>query len=347
MQKKLIIAIVFSIVSLTGFAQQADWSMVPYRVGDKWGYASVDQQVLIQPQFEEAGWFHAGYAVVKKAGKYGYADRTGKMVIPAKYFSAKPFRYGYVENKATGKTDTVLFAGAAPKTDGFEICINTKGVRLNVCPAMNENADPANKGPMETKEKVYSLTSSNGLFDKILDDYNMTGSPDNYYIGQKNNLYGVFNNKFEVLIPFEYNELTRVNVGDKVYLVTKKNGANGVFLGDGSVLMPVEFNSVAYVKGKDNNNYFIVSKDGKSYVKTLDNKDVFISQYTDIAYDPNGGFVITDAGNNKGFYYLNNTTVAPRYSDVRLLNNSSFLMVKTKTGKTGYVGSNGVEYFKD
>lgn len=347
MRKKLLITTILLSVAFVSFAQQADWTMIPYRTGDKWGYSSVDQNVLIQPQYEDAGWFYGGYAVVKKGGKYGYIDRTGKVVIPFKYFSAKPFRYGYVDNKAKNKSDTVLFAGAAPKADGYEICINTRGERLNVCPAMNENADPTNKGPMEVKEKVYSLTSTNGLFDKIFDDYTVPGSADNYYIAQKNNLYGVFNNKFEVLIPFEYNALTRVTVGDKVYLVAKKMDVNGVFRGDGSILIPVENSSIAYVKGRDNDNYFIISKDGKAYARTLENKDVFISQYADISYDNNGGFVITDAGNNRGFYYLNNTLVAPKYSDVKLVNNSSFLLVKTKTGKAGYVSANGTEYFKD
>jgi len=45
-------------------------------------------------------------------------------------------------------------------------------------------------------------------------------------------MYGVFNNKFEVLIPFEYNSLTKFSVGNQVYLQGKKNnGLNGIFKG--------------------------------------------------------------------------------------------------------------------
>jgi len=348
MYKKLFSMLVLVVVTVTAFAQQADWSVVPYRVGDKWGYSNTDQSIIIQPQYEDAGWFINGYAVVKKNGKYGYIDRSGRMVIPAKYTSAKPFRQGYVENKAKGKSDTVLFAGAALKADGFENCINTKGVILKVCPAMNENADPANRGPIETKEKVYTITNSNGLFDKITDDYMVSGNPDNFYIAQKNGMYGVFNNKFEVVTPFEYNSLKQVKVGDKVYLLGQRSNIYGVLNGDGSVMMPSEYSNISYVKGRNNEDYFIVTKDGKSYVRTLDNKDLFTSEYANIDYDINGGFVVTDANGNRGFYYPNNTTVSPKYSEVNLVNtNSGYLKVKTKNGKTGYVSPTGVEYFKD
>jgi len=75
---------------------------------------------LFNPPMKMQAGFFGGYAAVKKGGKYGYINRQGKVVIPFKFFTAKPFRYGYVDNKAKGKADTVLFAGASPKMMGLK-----------------------------------------------------------------------------------------------------------------------------------------------------------------------------------------------------------------------------------
>lgn len=347
-QKIFLTAALIFVIAVSAFAQQPDWSLVPYRSGDKWGYATPDKQMVIQAVYDEAGWFSGGYAAVKKGGKYGYINKAGKVVIPFKYYVAKPFRFGYVENKSTGKSDTVLFAGAAPKPDGYEVCINTKGVQLKVCPAMNEMADPVNREPMQTTEKVYTLTNVPvGMYDKITDDYTVTGSTDNYYIAQKGGLYGVFNNKFETIVPFEYSTLSRYNIGNNVYLQGKKsNGMNGLLKGDGTVVMGPEYSALTRVNDTGGN-YFIVTKDGRSYVRSLDNKDLFPSEYSQIVYD-NGGYVLMDNNNNKGFYFSNNTSIQPKYSDVKLVyRNGNYIWVKTKDGKGGYVSNTGTEYWQE
>lgn len=349
-QKILLPAILVFAMSASVFAQQPDWSMIPYRSGDKWGYATADKQVVIQPMYDEAAWFSGGYAAVKKGGKYGYINKAGKIVIPFKYYVAKPFRYGYVEDKARGKSDTVLFAGAAPKADGYEVCINTKGMQLKVCPAMNENADPVNRIPMQTTEKVYTLSNvPPGLFDKITDDYTLVGNGDNYYIAQKSGMYGVFNNKFEVIVPFEYSGLTKFNIGNDIYLQGKKaNGMNGIINGNGTMVMTPEYSGLTRVTERDGKDYFIVTKDGRSYVRSLDNRDLFPSEYSEIDYDNNGGFVLVDGNKNKGFYFMNNTSIQPKYTEVKLVNrNGNYVWVKTKDGRGGYVSNTGTEYWQE
>ena len=89
------------------FAQQADMSLIPYRQGDKWGYATADKKVVIAPKYNEANWFSEGLASVKVGTKYGYIDKEGKLVIPAKFTVAKSFRKGYVPDakKAGGDSD--------------------------------------------------------------------------------------------------------------------------------------------------------------------------------------------------------------------------------------------------
>ena len=59
------------------FAQQTDMSLIPYRQGDKWGYATFDRKVVIAPKYNEANWFSEGYASVKIGSKYGYINKAG------------------------------------------------------------------------------------------------------------------------------------------------------------------------------------------------------------------------------------------------------------------------------
>jgi len=50
-----------------------------------------------------------------------------------------------------------------------------------------------------------------------------------------------------------------------------------------------------HVIQSNGSDYFIIVKDGKAVVRSLDNQDLFPSTYTDIIYDDNGGFIVIDA----------------------------------------------------
>jgi len=353
--KKLLFAILL-VLTLPVFSQQLDLSLIPYRQGNLWGYASPDRTIVIKPAYDEANWFVSGYAVVKRGGKYGYINRAGKLVIPFKFYAAKPFRYGYFDNAGKhmvgGKTvqnqDSVLFAGAAPKPDGVEVCINTKGQRMSKCPAINENTvQDNNQVVVTTSEKVYTMVNNAGLYDKLVDDYKLAGDENTYYVGIKNNMYGVINNKFEVVLPFEYSSIKVVTVGGVPYLETTKGNMYGLYRGNGAVYVPSEYSNITYVKAKNGNDYFIVNRDGKAMVKDINFNDIVPADYTDIQYDPEGGFILTGTNNNKGYFLLNNMTIKPRFAEVRMLRGGRFLLVKTASGKTGYMSADGTEYFEE
>lgn len=348
MKLKQIMVLCVLILSLSSIAQTIDYSLIPYRKGDKWGYTDAQKNVLIIPKYNEAQWFSEGFAAVKIGSKWGYINKQGKLVIPAKFTVAKSFRKGYVPNSGKAGGDSVLFAGASVTADGYERCITTKGVILTKCPAINENSVAENRIPVETvsQQKTYSLPNNNGLFDKVVDDYKVTGSDETYYIAEKAGMYGVFNSKFETIVPFEYNYVKRVNSGGNQYLQVKKNEQNGIMKGDGSIDITTEYSGLTMVRGTDNLDYIIVKKDGKTYVKDINNRDIITSGYSDITYDNSGGFVITDNNNMRGFYFTDNRVINPKYSDVRIVNRgSNYLQVKTSNGKVGYINSAGDEYF--
>jgi hypothetical protein len=344
------IFIFLMIFSLESFSQNIDYSLVPYRKADKWGFANASKTVIISPKYDDARWFTEGMAAVKVGAKWGYINKAGKMVIPAKFTVAKSFRKGYIPLKNKIEGDTILFAGASTLESGYESCINIKGVTLAKCPAMAENAMASNRIPMETivKEKIYSIENKGGLFDKIVDDYKIIGNEETFYIVQKDKLYGVFNSKFETIVPFEYNSIKAIKSDNKTYLHVTKSEMNGIVNADGSFsILPVYY-SLLLIKNMDGKDFVIVKKNGKAYVKDLNNRDIIITGFSEIMYDENGGFIITDDNNLHGFYFPSTVMIAPKYADIRIINKGSdYLQIKTTSGKVGYINASGVEFFED
>jgi hypothetical protein len=357
MNSKNLILVLFLAFTLPVFAQDPDMSLIPYRQGDLWGYAYPDKSIAFKPEYEEANLFSEGFAVVKKGGKYGYINKVGKVVIPIKYFSAKPFHFGFYSTSGKAKPGednsngqkAVLFAGAAPLANGYEICIDTKGSQLVKCPAISD----INVPDMVVADKVtiisnYSTIKKSDLFDKITGDYKLlAGADDTYYIAIRNNNYGVFNNKFEVIVPFEYSMIEKINIGAMVYLKVEKAGLKGIFFGTGSPYLPVENSRIQQVQAANGNNYFIFTKDGLSGIKDNKYKNIVETIYSDIVYDEAGGFILTASETYKGFCFLNQNVLLPRFTGVKLVKGGEFVMVKTTRGKWGYISSNLVEFFED
>ena len=131
------------------------------------------------------------------------------------------------------------------------------------------------------------------------------------------------------------------------YLVAEKNGMKGVFFGNGSPYITVENSKLQHIAAKDAENYFIVSKDGKTGIKDMRHNYVVEMKYADIMYDSTGGFIISGDNSLKGFWFLSNFVLEPKYSMVKVLPGGEFIMVKTQNGKWGYVNNLGIEFFED
>lgn len=358
MTSKNLLFVFLIFFSLPVFAQEPDMSLIPYRKGNLWGYATPEKALVVKPEYEEANLFYEGYAVVKKGGKYGYIDKQGKVVIPFKYFSAKPFRVGFygsdtkpnAKEKAPATQKTVLFAGASLNANGYEICIDTKGVQLAKCPAISENSlADVNKPDSVVIVSNYSTIQKSDLFDKIVGDYKIiAGADETYYIATRNGNYGVFNNKFEVIVPFEYSNIEKMNIGAMVYLKVEKAGIKGIFFGTGSPYLAVENTRLDKIKAANGKSYFLYTKDGQTGLKDTKYQNVVETIYSDIAYDPiGGGFILTANGKYKGYIFLDESNLLPRFAEIKPLSGGKYVMVKNLEGKWGYISSKLVEFFED
>ena len=215
------------------------------------------------------------------------------------------------------------------------------------CPAINEASVLQNRIPAAsiTKIKTYNVPNSSGLFDKIVDDYQVEGSSEKYYIAIKNNHYGVFNSKFETIVPFQYDSVGIDRNGKPQFLQIRQDGRYGIVLTNGTIAIQPENSRLSSVQTDNGVEYLIVQKDGKTYLRDLNNKEVIKNGYADIVYDKAGGFIITGDNNLRGYYFMDNNTIEPKYKDIRLVDGTHYLQIKTSNGKVGYISSTGNEYF--
>jgi WG containing repeat len=77
------------------------------QVGQKYGYIDSRGKVVIQPQFVKAASFSDGLAAVYLKDNWGYINQTGKVVIPAQFPEVGPFKHG-VANVAFGNKDAYI-----------------------------------------------------------------------------------------------------------------------------------------------------------------------------------------------------------------------------------------------
>lgn len=328
-------------------AQQPNMSLIPYRKGNAWGYASPDRKIVINAEYEDAGFFYAGYAAVKKNGMYGYINTSGVNVIPFKFYVAKQFRYGYFDNPKMKKTDTVLFFGAALTKSGYEHCFDSHGVQMRKCPAINENVVPEEKVIETIPEKVYANVKANGdIYDKIYDDYQIGDSK--YYIASKNGKFGVFNNVFEIVIPYEYDQMKRLTNKNGYYLEVEKGGLSGILKGDGTVHLPVDNNLVTFVKSNGGNEFLVIMKNGLSQLKDLQLNTLSKGDFSTIEYDKESGFVMTTPTKLTGYYFAETgKQVGAVYSKISTMTGGSYIQVSYPSGRTGFVNSNADNFFED
>lgn len=349
MKTKNIIIVLLMMVCNNCIAQEANSYLIPFRQGNLWGYSTPDKNMVIKPIYKEANWFSEGFAAVKVGNKYGYINSLGELIIPAKFTIAKAFRKGYIPKANNTDGDTVLFAGASLKEDGYEICINQKGQTMMKCPAMNESSYEENRKPVQTisKQKNYSLSNSEGYFDKVTDDFKQEGSDETFYVAIKNNLYGVINSKFETVIPFEYSSIILIKNGKSTYLHVTKNNMNGIMNGNGQIVIQPEYTALNVIEGNNGQNFILLQQAEKYYLKDLANNDIITGVYSNIIYDKMNGFILTGASGLKGYYFMNDHFIQPKYKDIHMAVEGKYLQVNTITDKQGYVNINGDEYFSE
>src|SRR5688500_17725301 len=108
---KFIILTVFLLVGMVGLERvlsaprsQTESKLFPYSAdGVTYGFVDETGNWVIEPQFDFAGDFVEGLAVVGNDGQYGYIDPGGTLVVQPQYDFAADFAFGLAPVVVDGK----------------------------------------------------------------------------------------------------------------------------------------------------------------------------------------------------------------------------------------------------
>ncbi|MFT4661113.1 MAG: hypothetical protein ACI8XB_001384 [Patiriisocius sp.] len=94
MKKLILISIVFTQQILMG------QYLVPYRVGDSWGYSNKDLQIIIDAIYEEVGEFRGRDVTwAKKDNQFGFINKKNEVVVPFEFDEVSYYKYGHSKVK--------------------------------------------------------------------------------------------------------------------------------------------------------------------------------------------------------------------------------------------------------
>jgi hypothetical protein len=92
--KTVICVITLLAIGVGNLRSQQIPSLFKIESDSKYGFMDINGKVIVRPQFDVAGDFSEGLALVAQGGKYGFLDSTGNVVIKLQYQLAKSFSQG-------------------------------------------------------------------------------------------------------------------------------------------------------------------------------------------------------------------------------------------------------------
>jgi len=267
MNKKILLVICFVSVC---FAQ----TLVPYRVGDKWGYAEYGTKKLVIPTiYDYAKPFAYDIGMVKIFDKWGFIDKTGKQLAPVKYdyitgFSHQTYCYFKMNSKY-----------------GY---INTKG--YEIVPAIYTSTSSYTSGYIKMfmgDSAFYFDTLGNSITEQsVLDKLNKKGE---YTLVKVGEMYNLKDQSGKIITKRPYSTIydfigpyARVELNDKYGMIDKK----------GNEVIPLQYGAIySFVGGvamfRLNGKYGLMDTLGKIVVQPIYddlsglNKNIYSAELND------------------------------------------------------------------
>jgi hypothetical protein len=323
--------------------------LVPYRKGTRWGYSTLDGNVVIKPEYDRTFFFSSdSVARVTLNGKYGFIDRRGHIVLPIAYTKATDF--------VLGTAHVVL--------DGRDFCINLQGDKdectyVDIEPDEEELSHGFLVMQDSTGQKI--IVESTG--DTIPDSFDEVKLVSRYFfpnvnhfaLVRKKDRWGAYNRMGMLIAPVEFRVIDVLDMDS--YKAIKDNlwGVNDF---KGHTVLPFQYDSIAKVTELlflgdrlQKNNHFIVSKNKKFGIIDSDRKTILKMEYdavqiplpcacpTEYAVSKNGRVGLIDF---KGKFI-----VPVKYASVQPFQSAEITLVQTLSGQEGYINRKGLEYFSD
>ncbi len=229
--------------------------LIPYKTKSGWGYCDSSKKIIISPQFEDAGLFFDGRAIVTiKKGEANYKcmiDESGKYIIPPSAHwtghVAEFIQYSILnthdEDGRWGIIDidgkmVIPYMYEGPQFNGFHrYYFHSK---MGDVPAFMIYTKDGKQGVVDTLNN--ELLPFEYAEVKNISDYDTLRA----FIARKDSLYGVVGLDRKILYSFQYQSIYPVY--EKGLAVAKRNNKMGVIDTLGKVIIPFKYDSVAYMQ---------------------------------------------------------------------------------------------------
>ncbi len=264
--------------SIAPFEDATPSDLIGMQKRNKWGHINSSGEVIVPPTYTEIMPFKNNYAIVQKGTKWGLIGKNNKSITAFEFDgfeqtydinfteSYKPlpnfYSTEYIDLLKATKKDLVglINTKTGKMVLPFEfqslnhvennIFIAEKAGKYGIINLDNKELLPCQYDDISTIKLGYKVKKGNlvGLLDSNFKQILPTefedikdGYKDNVYI-LKNNKMGIANNKGEILLQPEYEEITNSNK----HIQVKKEGKKGLLTHELTVFIPCEYDNITY-----------------------------------------------------------------------------------------------------
>ncbi|MCL2290306.1 MAG: WG repeat-containing protein [Bacteroidetes bacterium] len=302
----------------------------------KYGYANVNGEFIIKPQFDYAGDFSDDIACVRKGKKWGYIDIQGNPVIDIKY-----------EAIQNGFTDGLAWVKLKNKY-GY---VNNKGDQI--IPLKYANAYPFSDGcaAVVVKEKNkflfgYINTAGNEIVEPIYEHCIARFAHGRSAI-KKDGKWAIINTKGEQITGFEYLNVI-ISPKNKGYIIVTKDGAKdneggiqsgnwGIMNNDGKLITPLKYHAIRNFN--DENLILVSSGDSWGWVN-MQGEEIIPLKHKQVLDFNEGLAAILENGKVNWINAKNETVLKTDYTGTTYFENG-VAYVKDRYGKWGSIDKKG------
>ncbi|MBX0291622.1 WG repeat-containing protein [Hymenobacter sp. HSC-4F20] len=205
------------------WAQTAISRLVPFRQGNKWGYADQSRRLVLPLRYDEAGPFVDEIAWVRQGALYGYIDGGGNPVTPIQFTRASTFQRG----------------GATVELNGETFRIGPTGQRLTDAPPPEPEEEPLEHGDLVRKEGKVGFRFTVGsasvpaIYDEIRENYN------GLLFVRQGPKWGVVNSSGKLVQPVRYDAIRLT--GNLQFPVVQQGQLFGYLDEEGNTLTEIRY----------------------------------------------------------------------------------------------------------
>ncbi|QDA60361.1 WG repeat-containing protein [Hymenobacter jejuensis] len=216
---------VLLLISELSYAQTAASRLIPFRRGDKWGYADRSRHLVLPLQYDEAGPFVGEVAWVRQGDRYGYIDGSGHALTPVQYTQASTFQ---------GERATVTL-----NSETFDI--STSGVRLTEPAPAAPDEDYLSQGDVVRRNGKVGFRFTVGTasipaeYDEIRENYS------GLLFVRQGAKWGVINSKGKVVQPLTFDAIRADEKTGFLLPVVARDGLFGYLDEKGGLLVEPQY----------------------------------------------------------------------------------------------------------